>query len=81
MVSSLCFLLPHIPRFGTEDANNLETSISTDFFFRKPLLLGHHHPDTKTKQRCHKKRKSQANITDEHSCKSPQQKVLANRIQ
>ena len=26
---------------------------------------GHHHPDTKTRQRCHKKRKLQANITDE----------------
>ena len=35
---------------------------------------GHHHPDNKTKQRQHKKRKLQANITDEHRCKSPQQK-------
>ena len=32
-----------------------------------------HHPDTKTRQRCHKKRKLQANITDEHRCKNPQQ--------
>ena len=31
------------------------------------------HPDTKTRQRQHKKRKLQANITDEHSCKNPQQ--------
>ena len=29
--------------------------------------------DTKTRQRCHKERKLQANITDEHRCKNPQQ--------
>ena len=34
---------------------------------------GHHNPDTKTRQRQHKKRKVQANITDEHRCKNPQQ--------
>ena len=28
---------------------------------------------TKTRQRCHKKRKLQANITDEHRSKNPQQ--------
>ena len=28
---------------------------------------------TKTRQRCHKERKLQANITDEHRCKNPQQ--------
>ena len=27
----------------------------------------------KPRQRCHKKRKLQANITDEHRCKNPQQ--------
>ena len=32
----------------------------------KLILRGHHHPDTKTRQRCHKERKLQANITDEH---------------
>ena len=37
------------------------------------ILWGHHHPDTKTRQRQHKKRKLQANITDEHRCKNPQQ--------
>ena len=37
------------------------------------ILQGHHHPDTKTRQRQHKKRKLQANITDEHRCKNPQQ--------
>ena len=31
------------------------------------------HPDNKTRQRQHKKRKLQANITDEHRCKNPQQ--------
>ena len=29
--------------------------------------------DTKTRQRCHKERTLQANITDEHRCKNPQQ--------
>ena len=28
-------------------------------------------PNTKTRQRCHKKRKLQNNITDEHRCKNP----------
>ena len=32
----------------------------------KLILQGHHHPDTKTRQRQHKKIKLQANITDEH---------------
>ena len=43
-----------------------------------PILWGHQHPkpntkhtNTKTRQRCHKKRKLQANITDEHKCKNP----------
>ena len=31
----------------------------------------YHHPDTKTRQRQHRKRKLQANITDEHRCKNP----------
>ena len=39
----------------------------------KLILRGHHHPDTKTRQRCHKERKLQANITDEHRCKNTQQ--------
>ena len=37
------------------------------------ILQGHHHPDTKTRQRQYKERKLQANITDEHRCKNPQQ--------
>ena len=40
----------------------------------------YHHPDTKNRQRQHKKRKLQTNITDQHRCKNPQQ-TLANRIQ
>ena len=39
----------------------------------KLILRGHHHLDTKTRQRQHRKRKLQANITDEHRCKNPQQ--------
>ena len=39
----------------------------------KLIPRGHHHPDTKTRQRQHTKRKLQANITDEHRCKNPQQ--------
>ena len=39
----------------------------------KLILQGHNHPDTKTRQRQHKKRKLQANITDEHRCKNPEQ--------
>ena len=39
----------------------------------KLILQGHHHPDTKTRQRQHKNRRLQANITEEHRCKNPQQ--------
>ena len=39
----------------------------------KLILQGHHHPDTKTRQRCHRERKQQASITDELRCKNPQQ--------
>ena len=39
----------------------------------KLILRDHHHPDTKTIQRCYKKRKLQTNITDEYRCKNPQQ--------
>ena len=39
----------------------------------KLILWGHHHPDTKTRQRQHKKRKPQANITDEYRCQDPEQ--------
>ena len=39
----------------------------------KLSLWGHHHPDIKTRQRYHRKGKLQADITDEHRCKNPQQ--------
>ena len=35
----------------------------------KLILWGHHHPDTNTRQRHHKKLEVQANITDEQRCK------------
>ena len=38
----------------------------------KLILQGNHHPDTKIKDNT-QKRKLQANITDEHRCKNPQQ--------
>ena len=38
----------------------------------KFILQGYHHPDTKTRQRQHTKRKLQANITEEHRRKDPQ---------
>ena len=34
----------------------------------KLILQSHYYPDIKTRQRQHKKRKLQANITDEHRC-------------
>ena len=36
----------------------------------KLILQGHHHPDTKTRQRQHTQKKLQANITAEHRCKN-----------
>ena len=39
----------------------------------KLILCCHHHPDIKTRQTQHQESKPQANITDEHRCKNPQQ--------
>ena len=41
----------------------------------KFFLQGHNYPDTKTRQRHYEKRKLQANISDEYSCKDPQQNI------
>ena len=41
----------------------------------KLILQGHHYPDIKNRQRQHKKRKLQANITDEQRLQNPQQNV------
>ena len=41
----------------------------------KLILWSHHYSDTKTRQRYHKKIKLQANITDKHRCKNPQQNI------
>ena len=46
----------------------------------KLILQGHNHPDTKTRKRQHEKRKLQANVTDEHRYKIPQQNS-SKRIQ
>ena len=41
------------------------------------LIWGHHHPDTKTRQRYYKKkRKLHVNITDEQKHKNPQQNTF-----
>ena len=39
----------------------------------KLIPVGHHHPDTQTRQGYHTKAKLQSNITDEYKCKNPQQ--------
>ena len=46
----------------------------------KLILRGHHHPDTKARQRQHKKRKLQANSKIDR-CKNPKKKILTKRIQ
>ena len=46
----------------------------------KDILLRHHHPDTKTRQRDYQKRKLQAHVLDEYRCKNYQQ-MLTNQIQ
>ena len=38
----------------------------------KLVLQGHHHPDMKTRQIYHQKRKLQTNIIDEHTCRNSQ---------
>ena len=39
----------------------------------KFILGGHHYPDTKARKRYYKKKKIQANISDEYICKYTQQ--------
>ena len=46
----------------------------------KLILWGHYHPNTKTRQRYHKKRKLQANFTDDIDAKILN-KMLTNSIQ
>ena len=41
----------------------------------KDILWSHHHPDTKTKQRYHQKRKLQASISDGYRCRKSQQNI------
>ena len=41
----------------------------------KLILRGHHHPDTKTRQRYYQKRKLQASMFDEYRQKNSQQKI------
>ena len=54
----------------------LEEEIPSNSFYE-----AHQHPDTKTRQRYHKKeRKLQANITDEHRHKSPQQNTSQRNL-
>ena len=60
----------------TEELMPILLKLSKNFRGRntsKIILRGHHHPDIKTRQRQHTKRKLQANITDEHRCKNSQQ--------
>ena len=45
----------------------------------KVILWGHHNPDTKTRQRCHKNRKLQVNNTD-GTYKNPQQASSQQQI-
>ena len=45
-----------------------EEGTLSNSFYKATITL-----DTKTRQRQYKKRKLQANITDEHRCKDPQQ--------
>ena len=44
----------------------------------KLILRGHHHSGIKTRQRYYKRRKLQTNITDEYTCKNPQQQTESN---
>ena len=46
----------------------------------KLILRGQHHPDTKTRQRSHKKRILQTNITVEHRFKKPQQTKVQDQM-
>ena len=65
-------LMPILLKLFQKNCRGMNTS--------KCILKGHHHPDTKTRQRQHKKRKFQANTTDEHGLKILN-KILSNRIQ
>ena len=60
-------------RINTYPSEALPNNCRRSYTF-KLILWGHHHLDTKTRQIYHtQKRKLQANITNEHRCKNPQQ--------
>ena len=62
--------IPNIQRINTNPSQTLPKNRRTT---SKLILQGLHYPNSKTRQGQCKKRKSQANIPDEHSCKNPQQ--------
>ena len=64
-------LMPILLKLFQKNCRGMNTS--------KCILKVHHHPDTKTRQRQHKKRKFQANTTDEHGLKILN-KILAKII-
>ena len=69
----------NLPNLNQEEIHNMNRPITSNEIegnrrnSPKIILSGHHHPDTKTRQRYYKKRKLQTNITDEYWCKNPQQ--------
>ena len=71
-MSSQSNLIKHLRRANTYPSQTLP-KYSRGRNTPKLILPGHHHPHTEIRQRCHKERKLQANITDEHRCKNPQQ--------
>ena len=59
----------HLETYPSQSLPKYSTGRNTPKF----ILQGHHHANTKPRQRCHKERKLKVNITDEHRCKNPQQ--------
>ena len=53
--------------------HNSVTLVFSSFTVTASFSNSTHHPDTKMRERGHKERKLQVNITDEHRCKNPQQ--------
>ena len=64
--------IKHLRRANTYPSQTLPKCIGGNNT-PKLILRGHHHPDTKMRKDVKKKRKLQANITDEHRYKNPQQ--------
>ena len=66
------WILPDFKTINTNPSQTLPKKKKKWWNASKLILQGQQYPETKIRQGCHKKRKLQGNIPDEHRCKNQQ---------